>query len=144
MNIEQNINILVIDDSVEDRDLITRNIKKESKNNLTIDESDCLTSALKKIQTNEYDIIILDIKLPETEGIETIKIVLDEIKKSNKIIPVIVLTGIEDYKIGVEAWMLGIKDFLIKKESLSTDLSRSLSFALKDNANNEKRKLLMK
>jgi len=122
--------ILVIDDSAEDRDLIITHIKKSTKKeNIITDESNCLNDALNKIKTNYYDVIILDLVLPESNGIETVKTVVSCLKKLKKDIPIIVLTGMEDYKIGREAWLLGIKDYLIKDEIQSVDLSRALKFA---------------
>lgn len=125
--------ILVIDDSKEDRDLIITYIKRSSKKEtIKIDESNCLSNALEKIKINMYDVIILDLVLPESDGIETVKKIQKELKDAGKIIPIIVLTGIEDYSVGRQAWSLGIKDFLIKDEIQTQDLSRALRFAAYD------------
>ncbi len=122
--------ILVIDDNKADRDLIITHIKKSKKRkNITTEESDCLKDALSKIKNNTYDVIILDLVLPESDGIETVKTILSHLKKLKKDIPVVVLTGMEDYKVGREAWLLGIKDYLIKDEIQPKDLSRALNFA---------------
>lgn len=122
--------ILVIDDNRADRDLIITHIKQSKKRkNITTEESNCLTDALKKIRTRDYDVIILDLVLPESNGIETVKTVISAIKEIKKNIPVIVLTGTDDYRIGREAWNLGIKDYLIKDEIGTKDLSRALNFA---------------
>lgn len=122
--------ILVIDDSQEDRDLIITHIKKSKKRTkVETEESNCLKDALKKLKTKNYDVIILDLVLPESDGIETVKTILSTLKELKKNIPVIVLTGVEDYKVGREAWLLGIKDYLIKDEMQSRDLSRALNFA---------------
>jgi DNA-binding response OmpR family regulator len=121
--------ILVIDDSKEDRDLIINYIKKIEKADITVDECNCLERGLNKLSKNNYDAIILDLALPETDGIETIEKTLEHLDKHNKTTPVIVLTGLEDYSVGRKAWLLGIKEFLIKDEVQSKDISRALSFA---------------
>ena len=122
--------ILVIDDNRADRDLIITHIKKSKKRkNIITEESNCLKDALNKIENNDYDVILLDLVLPESDGIETVKTVISSLKKWEKDIPVIVLTGMEDYKVGREAWALGIKDYLVKDEIHSKDLSRALNFA---------------
>ena len=122
--------ILVIDDNRADRDLIITHIKKSKKRtNVITEESNCLKDALSKIENNDYDVILLDLVLPESDGIETVKTVISSLKKWEKDIPVIVLTGTENYKVGREAWALGIKDYLIKDEIHSRDLSRALNFA---------------
>lgn len=122
--------ILVIDDNRADRDLIITHIKQSKKRkDIITEESNCLTDALKKIKANNYDVILLDLILPESNGIDTVKTILSNIKESGKEIPVIVLTGTNDYRIGREAWRLGIKDYLIKDEIGTKDLSRALNFA---------------
>ena len=123
------MNILVIDDSKEDRDLVINHIKKIEKD-ITTDECNCLEDGLKKLSSLNYDAIILDLALPETDGIDTVEAIIKQLDKHNKNTPVIVLTGLEDYSVGRKAWMLGIKDFLIKDEVQSKDISRALTFAL--------------
>ena len=125
--------ILVIDDSKEDRDLILTHIKKINKTSkeptIKIEECNCLKDALNKLIFSSYDIIILDLILPETDGIKTIEKVIEHLQKIKKETPIIIITGVEDYSIGREAWSLGVKDYLIKGEIQTQDLSRALKFA---------------
>lgn len=121
--------ILVIDDSKEDRDLIINHIKKMEKN-IVIDECNCLKNGLQQLESFNYDAVILDLALPETDGIDTVKAVIEHLDKHNKNTPVIVLTGIEDYSVGRKAWLLGIKEYLIKDEVQTKDISRALTFAV--------------
>jgi len=121
--------ILVIDDSKEDREVILTKIKKNIISNLSTDESDCLSSASKKIKENNYDLIILDLILPETDGLDTIKEINKILEKENKKTPIIILTGFEDYSIGIKAFELGIQDFLMKDEMEHGDLNRAIKCA---------------
>ena len=124
--------ILLIDDDKKDRDLIITYIKKiEKYKEIKTDECCCLNDGIKKLDQFCYDAILLDLILPETEGIETIKAIFKHLKKINKNIPIIVLTGMEDYSIGRKAWELGVKDYLIKDEIHTLDISRALTFAIK-------------
>ena len=123
--------IIVIDDSKEDRDLIINYIKKIDAN-VMIDECNCLKNGLKQLSSFNYDAVILDLALPETDGIETIQTTIEHLEKHNKNTPVIVLTGLEDYSVGRKAWTLGIKEYLIKDEIQSKDISRALDFAFRN------------
>lgn len=134
------MNILVIDDSKEDRDLIINHIKKIEKD-ITTNECNCLKEGLKKISSFNYDAIILDLALPETDGIDTVEAIIEHLDKHNKNTPIIVLTGLEDYAIGRKAWLLGIKDFLIKDEIQTQDLSRALTFATLKSTKKQKRSI---
>ncbi len=66
--------------------------------------------ALKKVQEESYDAIILDLMMPEMDGLETLK----ELKKKNPDIQVILLTGHATVQKGVEAMKLGAVDLLEK------------------------------
>ena len=122
--------ILVIDDSRADRDMLITHIKNtNSRSAIETEESNCLKDGLKKLKENDYDVIILDLILPESDGVDTVKHVLAHLKAIGKDIPVIVLTGTEDYSVGRKVWLLGIKDYLIKDEIQSTDIARALKFA---------------
>ena len=121
--------ILIVDDSSADRDIIIEHIKvSEKKQKTIIDESCCLKDAFEKISFNDYDVIILDLRLPESNGIETIETMQEELKKIDKQIPIIVLTGNEDYSLGMKAWKMGIKDFICKEDYEKEDLKRALKF----------------
>jgi len=122
--------ILVIDDNKAYRDLVITHIKNlKKRSSIITDESNCLKDALEKIKINTYDVILLDLVLPESDGINTVKAVISCLQELDKNIPVIVLTGMEDYKVGREAYTLGIKDYLVKDEMGTKDLSRALNFA---------------
>ena len=129
--------ILLIDDSKEDRDLILKYIKKiHIKNDeIKTEESKNLKEAFHLLAENTYDAIILDLKLPESEGVDTINKVNQFLKKTNQPIPIIIITGLEDYKTGRLAFDLGVKDFLIKDEIRSKELKQSLVFATYYNGN---------
>ena len=121
--------ILIVDDSSADRDMIIEHIKVSEKEQKTIiDESCCLKDAFEKISFNNYDVIILDLRLPESEGVETIETMQKELEKIDKKIPIIVLTGNEDYSIGMKAWKMGVKDFICKEYCEKEDIKRALKF----------------
>ena len=122
--------ILVIDDSKEDRDLaITYINKANSIPNIITDESNCLQNALKKLKDNKYDVIILDLMLPEIDGLDTIVKVQSFLQEQEENTPIIILTGLEDSKLGRKAFSLGVKEYLIKDELQINDLSRAIKFA---------------
>ncbi|KKM15056.1 hypothetical protein LCGC14_1699870, partial [marine sediment metagenome] len=125
--------ILIIDDNPADRNIIQNYINETDETTKIItEECSNLTEALSKLEKNKYDIIILDLGLPESKGIETIKIVIEHLKNIRKDIPIIILTGFEDYTLGKKAFKLGIKDYLIKGETEPKELQRAISFATYD------------
>jgi DNA-binding response OmpR family regulator len=136
--------ILVTDDSKEYRDLIITLIRQfEARETIEIDEANSIEKTLDKLNSNNYNAIILDLNLPKSTGLTTVKTVSNYLKEINKDMPIIVLTGVDDYEIGRKAWDLGVKDFLIKDEIHPQDLLRALNFANIDNKNLKKRSVLV-
>jgi len=66
--------------------------------------------ALEKIKGNEYDIVLLDVKMPKMGGIDVLK----EMKKNNKYPHVIMLSAIDDVPTAIECVKLGAKDYISK------------------------------
>jgi DNA-binding NtrC family response regulator len=82
-------------------------------------------SALGLINENEYDLLILDIKMPKMDGIE----VLRRVKESRPDIDVIMITGLHDIETAVHAMKLGALDYLPKPfepEDLEMIVARTL------------------
>lgn len=68
------------------------------------------SECLKTLEKKEIDVIILDVKMPGMDGIETLK----EIKKNYPLVEVIMLTGHGTIQAAVEGMKLGAFDFLLK------------------------------
>jgi CheY-like chemotaxis protein len=124
--------ILIIDDNPADRTFYKKNIEDcKLFENVIIRECGSLAQAFKLIAEDDYDLIILDLGLPESDGIQTVIKTHKELQKKETVPPIIVLTGLEDHLIGTEAFKHGVKDFLTKGEVAvnSKELSRSIKYA---------------
>lgn len=125
------MDILIVEDSKEDRDLFNIYLSKlSSEDNLDFVTTEAcnLQQGINKLENYHFDVILLDLKLPECEGLDTIKEIKNKMNLNNSETPIIILTGLDDYKIGSKAFDLGIKDFLIKGDFNIKDLKRSLNF----------------
>jgi len=98
--------ILLIDDDNKLTELLTEYLKKY---NLTSHTFDNPVIALNHLKNNYYDLIVLDIMLPEMDGFETLK----ELRKTNDI-PVIMLTARGDTTDKIVGLELGADDYLAK------------------------------
>lgn len=124
--------ILIIDDNPADRSFYKKYIEEcKIFKDVEILECGSLSTAFDSFAKNDFDLIILDLGLPESDGLQTITDTYKELHKKGKIPPVIVLTGLEDHLIGTEAFKHGVKDFLTKKEVADNckELSRSIKYA---------------
>lgn len=89
---------------------------------------------LETLDKNNIDVVILDIKMPGMDGIETLK----EIKKRFPLVEVIMLTGHGSTETAVEGMKLGAFDYLLKPADFS-DLSQKLEAARKRKDEQEER-----
>ncbi len=114
------IKALVVDDSALMRNLITK-IVNGQPDLLAVGKAMNGSFALKKIDSLKPDIIILDLEMPEMNGIEFLK----ERSKRGIDIPVVILSSVatKGAKITMEALALGAADFITKPSgSVSTDI----------------------
>jgi YesN/AraC family two-component response regulator len=105
-------NILLIDDE----ELITKSLLKllELKGyKVTVARSG--VEAIEKVKETDFDLVISDVRMPEVDGIGTIKQIRAYLKKSNKkMIPEILITGYADMNKYDEAMELKVRDYLYK------------------------------
>jgi adenylate cyclase len=101
--------ILIVDDSRMMRMGITRSLKQLGFHNLS--EAGNGREALERIRTESFDLMLLDVEMPEMTGLE----VLEQMKgDSNIILPVIVISGGEDVAAAVRCIEMGAEDYLPK------------------------------
>lgn len=99
--------ILVIEDNIRILDNITYILEQE---NFRVDKVDNGEDGINKALTNNYDLIVLDIMLPEMDGFE----VLESLQLNKRDIPVIVLSAKSQTEDKVKALNLGCYDYLTK------------------------------
>jgi signal transduction histidine kinase len=72
------------------------------------------------------DLILLDLNLPDSTGLDTLQSILTAVEQT----PIIVLTGLDDQQLGVEAVERGAQDYLIKDEVSPALLQRTTQYAI--------------
>jgi DNA-binding NtrC family response regulator len=99
--------VLLVDDEVPFVETMT---KRLSKRQLMVLPAYTGREALEKLEKNAVDVVILDVKMPGMDGIETLR----EIKKTHPLVEVIMLTGHATVETAVEGMRLGAFDYLMK------------------------------
>lgn len=100
-------NILIIDDEEKLRGLLARIIKSEGFN---VHEASNLKLGLKKLEQNDIDVVLCDVKLPDGNGVDF----LQNIKTSFSLVEVILLTAYGNIPDGVKAMKNGAFDYIVK------------------------------
>ncbi len=85
-----------------------------------------LSSGISYLEANPVDIILLDLHLPDSAGLETLSRLVDVVDDT----PIVVLTGLDDRETGIRAIRTGAQDYLVKDEVTSSLLVRSLHHAV--------------
>lgn len=120
--------ILLIDDDHEDLFMIEDILLKANApvHDFTLETARSLETSLPFLNKNGIDVILLDLNLPDSNGIETFL----KINKMVPDIPVIIMSVIYDDALALEAVRKGAQDYIFKKETTPDVLMRTIRFAM--------------
>lgn len=120
------MHICLIEDSEDDADYINVLLQQMPEFKKKAAAVETIKAAELLLLHNKFDVIILDLNLPDSNGIAT----FNRIQRLARKTPIVILTGENDYSLGSEAVAHGAQDFL-SKDSLKLDvLRRSLLYAI--------------
>jgi two-component system, cell cycle response regulator len=125
---ESSTSLLLIEDEPSDRILIQEHLR-EMPDCFSLDYADNLTKGIAKLKTRTYDLVLLDLGLPEAVGINT----FEHFHAQFPDVPVIVLTGLDDELVAVTAVNKGAQDYLNKQEADARLLKRTIRHAIERN-----------
>ena len=98
--------ILVVDDDIAHRTMLRIMLGWEYE----ISEADCGSTAIEKIKDTPFDLVLMDVCMPEINGVEA----LDKIKALNPGIPIVMMTAYSSNATAAEALKKGAYDYLTK------------------------------
>ena len=125
-------NILLVDDEVPFVDTM---IKRLTKRNLEVLPAYAGEESLKKLAENKrVEVVVLDVKMPGMDGIETLK----EIKRQFPLVEVIMLTGHATVESAIEGMKLGAFDYLMKPSDIDLLVEKVTEAATKKRRHEEK------
>jgi DNA-binding response OmpR family regulator len=103
--------VLIVDDEEEFRDMTAKRLSKRDLECETAPDGD---TALEMIANKNYDVVLLDVKMPGKDGIETLR----EIKRMAPMTEVVMLTGHASVESGINGIKYGAFDYLMKPMEL--------------------------
>lgn len=119
------LRILLAEDNLGDARLFTEMLAREQAGSYEIIHVSRLAEALERLAEADIDIMLLDLSLPDGEGMEVVR----RVRKFDPGVPLIVLTGRNDDDLVAEAMMEGVQDYLVKGEIEEHALPRALRHA---------------
>lgn len=105
--------VLLVDD---EKDFIEALGERMENRGMDVSTTTSAKDAIKRVKEEAYDAIVLDLQMPEMDGIEALK----AIKKINPDMQVILLTGYATVEKGIEAMKLGAMDLIEKPTDIET------------------------
>ena len=119
------LRILIVEDS-EEHVLFLRRLFATMPETFEIEFSGTLTAALGTLKAGEFEVVLLDLSLPDSEGLETFARVIEAVPD----LPVVVLSGLQDVGLALETVQRGAQDYLVKGQVDNHLLARSIQYAV--------------
>jgi DNA-binding response OmpR family regulator len=122
----QPLNILLVEDNPGDARLVEEMLRESTSYQAAISKTATVAAAHDIIRAMRFDVILLDLSLPDGDGLATVAIV----GESAPLVPLIVLTGRDDDEIALGSIRSHAQDYLIKGQIDARLLSRSIRYAI--------------
>lgn len=120
------LRILVVEDNPGDLLILSEMLKDAGLDQAAFSTADTLERALIEVAGQTFDVIILDLALPDSRGMKTFASVRAHAPGT----PIIVLTGLADEVLGMRAVRQGAQDYLVKGQVDGRLLYRSMMYAV--------------
>jgi len=120
------IKVLLIEDSPGDARLLREALAEANDAAFGLEFVDRLSIGLRRLSEGGIDLALLDLGLPDSQGLDT----LDRVQTEAPDVPIIVLTGTQDEGLGVKAVQIGAQDYLVKGEVDARLLVRAMRYAI--------------
>ncbi len=118
--------VLVIEDNRADARWVSLQLEEAQEGVFSCVLSETLGQGLKELATRRCDVVLLDLGLPDSVGLDTFRAV----DRAMPHLPVLVLTGLRDEALATRAVGLGAQDYLVKGETSADGLARAIRYAI--------------
>jgi PAS domain S-box-containing protein len=120
------LRILLLEDNPADANLLHEILHETTDENWNIVHVEKLRAALEVIPQHSFDIVLSDLSLPDAQGLDTVV----QIHALTPALPIVVLTGLNNEEIGLQALRQGAQDYLVKGQIQSELLVRTIRYAI--------------
>jgi PAS domain S-box-containing protein len=120
------IEILLIEDNLSQAELIKEMLSEARQPEFFVQHVRNLAEGLSQLQSRDFDAVLVDLGLPDSQGLETALTV----RRQSKRTPVIALTVLDDEETALKSLQMDIQDYLIKGDINGALLTRSIRYAI--------------
>ncbi len=122
---ERPLTIAVVEDNPGDSRLIQKMLREKSGKPHEVDCLSSLREALERIEQKPFDVLLLDLGLPDSQGLAT----FDRVNEQAPSMPIIIFSGANDEELAVDAVAHGAQDYLVKGQIDTFLLMRAIKYA---------------
>lgn len=123
------IRVLLIEDNMDDFVLVEQAFRESTNYSIQIEHAIRLSQAVDLLRTSSFDVILCDLSLPDSTGIET----FHNLFAAAGGVPIVILSGNQNDAVAVEALEQGAQDYLVKDSFNSELLVRTVRYAITRN-----------
>lgn len=120
------ISALLVEDNAADVALLMKLLRHSDAKSWQITHVKRLKPALEHLHKTKFDIVLLDLSLPDSQGLETVT----QVQTAFPYLPIVVLTGLQDEAFARQALAQGAQDYLVKGQATAELLLKSVSYAI--------------
>jgi two-component system cell cycle response regulator len=120
------ISILLVEDNPADARLMVELLTSTGAGKVELQSVDRISAALKRLSEQKFDVVLLDLSLPDGSGLDTVL----RLCEASPSMPIIVLTGLEDDALALVAVQAGAQDYLVKGQVDGAGIARSIRYAI--------------
>jgi PAS domain S-box-containing protein len=123
---KDSVRVLLVEDSPSDAQLLCESLGAYPLQEFTIERAEWLDEALRLLTRKSFDVVLLDLTLPDSTGLAT----CEKVRAAAPHTPVVVLTGADDEQVALQAMRQGIQDYLVKGQLSGGPLGRAVHYAV--------------
>jgi DNA-binding NarL/FixJ family response regulator len=118
----ESMRVLIVEDNLAQAETIQEMLESIDVATFDVSRTDRLRNATEVLALGETDIVLLDLNLPDSTGLDGVRLLLADFPS----LAIIVLTNVEDEAVAREAARLGTHDYLLKRELTPSVLLRAV------------------
>ncbi|OGX23899.1 MAG: hypothetical protein A3D10_04275 [Omnitrophica WOR_2 bacterium RIFCSPHIGHO2_02_FULL_48_11] len=119
------LTILVVEDNVVDRKVLEKMISESSENHHRIKTAGSFKTACEILEKNGVDVVVLDLNLPDSEGMTTLTELNERFPKA----AIVVNTGAYEDDVGLKTMGMGAQDFIVKGKYQAYGVNKAIYYA---------------
>lgn len=135
----RHLKVLLLEDNPGDVRLIREMLAEAGDIAFSLDSADSLSAALGQLAQGPVDLILLDLSLPDSQGLDTFMRAHSQVSD----VPIVVLSGSDDAALAMKAVQAGAQDYLVKGQVDSRLLVRSIQYAIERERGRQERQSLL-